>query len=270
MTKRRASTPITASWNPRRSTSPDNVGRALTNDQGTDWLTFVQVQLSVDRYYDPSTDQFLSIDPDVAETGEPYAYTGDDPLNATDPLGLESEKQFLTYLSRHEKTVKYFKSEARMSKEAVTEFVAASGFAAHTDASSVFKVMADVAANSVAARTADIGQGSTAFGKRNIGTIATVGAIAGCITPGVDAGCAAYQAGALAARVYQRSEEGTPIASAANAIDALTTGATFGLVDAPTSAGVEGLSSGIATTLRLHAALPDIFGLYLDSAQSNG
>jgi hypothetical protein len=42
----------------------------------------------VGRYYDPSTDQFLSIDPDVAETGEPYAFTDDDPLNATDPLGL--------------------------------------------------------------------------------------------------------------------------------------------------------------------------------------
>jgi len=42
----------------------------------------------VNRYYDPATDQFLSVDPDVAETGEPYAFTGDDPLNATDPLGL--------------------------------------------------------------------------------------------------------------------------------------------------------------------------------------
>ena len=43
----------------------------------------------VDRYYDPSTDQFLSVDPDLAETGQPYAFTGDDPLNATDPLGLK-------------------------------------------------------------------------------------------------------------------------------------------------------------------------------------
>ena len=42
----------------------------------------------VDRYYDPSTDQFLSVDPDVAETGQPYAFTGDDPLNATDPDGM--------------------------------------------------------------------------------------------------------------------------------------------------------------------------------------
>jgi hypothetical protein len=30
----------------------------------------------------------MSVDPDVAETGQPYAAFGDDPLNATDPLGL--------------------------------------------------------------------------------------------------------------------------------------------------------------------------------------
>jgi RHS repeat-associated protein len=42
----------------------------------------------IDRYYDPSTDQFLSVDPLVAETGQPYAFTGDDPLNATDPDGM--------------------------------------------------------------------------------------------------------------------------------------------------------------------------------------
>ena len=42
----------------------------------------------VGRYYDPTTGQFLTVDPDVAETGQPYAYTGDDPVNGTDPLGL--------------------------------------------------------------------------------------------------------------------------------------------------------------------------------------
>jgi RHS repeat-associated protein len=42
----------------------------------------------ISRYYDPTTDQFMSIDPDVAETGEPYAFTGGDPLNETDPSGL--------------------------------------------------------------------------------------------------------------------------------------------------------------------------------------
>jgi RHS repeat-associated protein len=41
----------------------------------------------IHRYYDPATGQFLSIDPDVAETGQPYVFTNDDPLNAEDPLG---------------------------------------------------------------------------------------------------------------------------------------------------------------------------------------
>jgi RHS repeat-associated protein len=45
----------------------------------------------LNRYYDPSTDQFLSIDPDVAETGQPYVYTNDDPLNSADPLGLRPD-----------------------------------------------------------------------------------------------------------------------------------------------------------------------------------
>jgi hypothetical protein len=42
----------------------------------------------VNRYYDPTTDEFLSIDPDVASTDQPYVFTNDDPLNAEDPLGL--------------------------------------------------------------------------------------------------------------------------------------------------------------------------------------
>jgi len=43
---------------------------------------------SINRYYVPATDQFLSIDPDVQTTDEPYVFTNDDPLNETDPLGL--------------------------------------------------------------------------------------------------------------------------------------------------------------------------------------
>jgi hypothetical protein len=46
-----------------------------------------EFEVLVDRYYDPATDQFLSVDPLVAETGQPYAFTGDDPVNATDSLG---------------------------------------------------------------------------------------------------------------------------------------------------------------------------------------
>jgi uncharacterized protein RhaS with RHS repeats len=41
----------------------------------------------VDRYYDPDTGQFLTVDPDVGETGQPYAYAGGDPANGSDPTG---------------------------------------------------------------------------------------------------------------------------------------------------------------------------------------
>jgi len=41
----------------------------------------------MNRYYDSSTDQFLSVDAMVQTTGQPYVFTNDNPLNATDPLG---------------------------------------------------------------------------------------------------------------------------------------------------------------------------------------
>ena len=42
----------------------------------------------INRYYDPVTDEFLSIDPDVADTGQPYVFADDNPLNSADPQGL--------------------------------------------------------------------------------------------------------------------------------------------------------------------------------------
>jgi len=42
----------------------------------------------VNRYYDPVTAQFLTVDPLVSQTGQPYAYAGDDPVNNVDPSGL--------------------------------------------------------------------------------------------------------------------------------------------------------------------------------------
>ncbi len=40
------------------------------------------------RWYDPSTDVFTSVDPDLASTDQPYSYAADDPVNNSDPLGL--------------------------------------------------------------------------------------------------------------------------------------------------------------------------------------
>jgi RHS repeat-associated protein len=40
------------------------------------------------RYYDSTTAQFLTADPDVSSSLSPYAYTGNDPVNEIDPSGL--------------------------------------------------------------------------------------------------------------------------------------------------------------------------------------
>jgi RHS repeat-associated protein len=42
----------------------------------------------VNRTYDPTTGAFVTVDPLVGITGQPYAYTGDDPVNETDSMGL--------------------------------------------------------------------------------------------------------------------------------------------------------------------------------------
>ena len=42
----------------------------------------------IHRYYDPSTGQFLNVDPLVNQTQQPYQYAGDDPVNNSDPSGL--------------------------------------------------------------------------------------------------------------------------------------------------------------------------------------
>ncbi len=42
----------------------------------------------INRWYDPSTGQFLSVDPLVDATGQAYSYAGDDPVNLIDPTGL--------------------------------------------------------------------------------------------------------------------------------------------------------------------------------------
>ena len=43
------------------------------------------------RNYDPTTAQFLSVDPAVSVTRAPYNYAGDDPVNNADPTGRSSE-----------------------------------------------------------------------------------------------------------------------------------------------------------------------------------
>jgi RHS repeat-associated protein len=43
------------------------------------------------RVYDPSTAQFLTVDPAVSFTRAPYNYAGDNPVNHRDPTALSAE-----------------------------------------------------------------------------------------------------------------------------------------------------------------------------------
>ncbi len=54
------------------------------------------------RYYDPATSQFLTMDPQVAQTKQPYAYTGANPVNGTDPTGLCNFPQTTSPLDPYE------------------------------------------------------------------------------------------------------------------------------------------------------------------------
>jgi uncharacterized protein RhaS with RHS repeats len=42
----------------------------------------------IGRYYDPVTGEFVTVDPEIATTEQPYSYVGDDPVNRSDPSGL--------------------------------------------------------------------------------------------------------------------------------------------------------------------------------------
>ena len=44
---------------------------------------------SINRYYDPTTYSFISVDPYFLATDQAYVFADDNPLNATDPLGLK-------------------------------------------------------------------------------------------------------------------------------------------------------------------------------------
>jgi RHS repeat-associated protein len=64
-------------------TTPLGYAGELTNEQSG--LQYLRA-----RVYDPATGQFLTRDPIEALTRQPYPYVFDNPLNLTDPSGLEA------------------------------------------------------------------------------------------------------------------------------------------------------------------------------------
>jgi hypothetical protein len=167
----------------------------------------------------------------LATTDQPYVFTDDDPLNAEDPLGMEALKSVVL---QEDAAAKKCKDDPE-----------ANGCRGINVLGDVTKA-ADVVATAVA---------------HHVGDIATVAAIVVCIgSAGV--GCAIATGVAFGLRVVQRSEEGVPINSSSNYIDALVTLASGGLLGGTSALGESAVSDSPALTflLRIHASLPDILG----------
>jgi RHS repeat-associated protein len=78
-------------------------GAPTTSEQTTTQLLFAGQYRDAEsnlyylraRYYDPATAQFMSVDPVVQISQEPYGYVENDPTNGTDPTGLLRTNPFL-------------------------------------------------------------------------------------------------------------------------------------------------------------------------------
>jgi uncharacterized protein RhaS with RHS repeats len=81
----------------------------------------------VNRYYDPATGQFLSVDPLVTQTAAPYSYAGDDPVSNTDPNGLD---YFLTIPATTARTIGYLFNGAQVGLQAFDSSLGTAGAAA--------------------------------------------------------------------------------------------------------------------------------------------
>jgi RHS repeat-associated protein len=88
------------------TTSYDAWGNPLTAGGRTDATPFgfaggytdpTGLVYLIHRYYDPTTGHFLSVDPELASTLEPYGYATGDPVNVTDSTGESSGDPYLAW-----------------------------------------------------------------------------------------------------------------------------------------------------------------------------
>jgi RHS repeat-associated protein len=73
--------PTSVTGDPVSAVTPFGYAGEYTDPTGLTYLRH--------RYYDPTTAQFLTIDPLVDQTKSPYGYTDGNPLQYVDPLGLD-------------------------------------------------------------------------------------------------------------------------------------------------------------------------------------
>jgi RHS repeat-associated protein len=75
-------------YNPYGSPSNSNVSSYTPFGYAGGYTVAAGLIYLLHRWYDPSSAQFISVDPMLAVTQEPYSYVGGDPMNAVDPSGM--------------------------------------------------------------------------------------------------------------------------------------------------------------------------------------
>lgn len=79
---------VVAAYSAKLSKPPrGSKGRRSLRDAGVSDRPSGSGAYGVGRYYDPTTGQFLTVDPLVDQTESPYGYAGQDPINGSDPSG---------------------------------------------------------------------------------------------------------------------------------------------------------------------------------------
>ncbi len=207
----------------RRSESPD---RRWGNRPRYDGKAVGSV---LARYYDPTTGQLLSIDPDVAITDTPYAYVIGDPVNATDASG---------------------KIPIALGGCGNPHNLAACVAAARRSGTMKGLTLKQV----------------WTWIYSNRGMIVSVVAIGICVAAALPtaggslAVCGVASLVASGVRIQQRiAENGFMASLPANSADLFISSLTFGMVDTPTGLGSADVGAVGAAGLRLHSALPSIF-----------
>jgi hypothetical protein len=200
------------------------------------------VNREVLRYYDPTTAPFTTPDPLFALTGERFGYADNDPINGTDPLGL------CGFLGDGPCT------PSGIAKEATNDTISvATGGRADC-------VRYATCSGSTANAYYSAGD-VVDYTIRNRGTIATVGATAWCLIPGLGwASCPAAQSAAYIVRAEQRIDrQGFSNSLGENLSDLGMSAMSLGVGSLPEGlAGFSGMSAGIESFARFLLSGPDI------------
>ena len=259
----------------------------------------------VNRYYDPTTAQFLTVDPAVSSTGQPYAFAGGDPANATDPMGLCSDYSapgLYTYIqglcqdnggclkvgsygcfNPGPNCPYYFPdcysytpssgSSNPVWAPSQTLINQPSEVVTYRPPPPPAKPKHPGCFSSIWSAFSCVGHAVV----HHIGTIASVASIGRCIAASAGA-CVIGAIAAFVLRVAQRSEDGVSVMSSQNFIDGLATVASMGLVgvgglaaDGGSIAGtdMEEAPSAVQAIMKVNGALPDVAGLGLSGASGD-